>query len=65
MADGRKAIDREIEDNDLSTETEINLVREINLAHDIDVLNRGAIRGTNLRTHAAVMKPVWLFPNRT
>ena len=53
MADGRKAIDREIEDE------------ELNPAHDIDVLNKAAIPGRNLRTRAAVMKPAWLFPNRT
>jgi hypothetical protein len=59
MADGRKAIDRVIEDDDLS------LATEINPAHDIDDLNRAAIRGTNLRTPAAVTKPASLFPNRT
>jgi hypothetical protein len=59
MVDGRKAIDREIEDDDLS------LATEINPAHDIDDLNRAAIPGRNLRTHAAATKPVWLFPNRT
>jgi hypothetical protein len=59
MADGRKAIDREIEDDDLSTVTEINQV------HDIDVLNTAPIRGTNLRTHAAAMKPACSCLNRT
>ena len=59
MADGRKAIDREIEDDDLS------LVTEINPARDIDDLNKAAIPGINLRTRAAVMKPAWLFPNPT
>jgi hypothetical protein len=53
MADGRKAIDREIED------------AELNPVHDIDVLNRAAIPGTNLKTPEAVMKPAWLFLNRT
>jgi hypothetical protein len=59
MADGRKAIDPEIEDDDLS------LATEINPAHDIDDLNRGAIRGINLRILAAVTKRASLFPNLT
>jgi hypothetical protein len=59
MADGRKAIDREIEDDDLSTGTETNQV------HDIDVLNTAQIRGTNPRTLAAVMSQAWLFRNLT
>jgi hypothetical protein len=52
MADGRKAIDREIEDE------------ELNPVHGIDVLSKAEIPGINLRTRAAVMKPAWLFPNR-
>jgi hypothetical protein len=53
MADGLKAIDREIEAD------------ELNPVHDIADLSKVAIRGTNLKTPEAVMKPAWSFLNRT
>ena len=53
MADGRKANDREIED------------AELNPVLDIGDLSKAVIPGTNLKTPEAVMKPAWLFLNRT